>query len=628
MLFAWLASVDDRARWNVPRIGFRERVIAGFLLVSLLPTVFLGFAGRGLFVQEKRKEFQERLEEDLRVSQELLGTRLSDAARNAAGTAEIRDLLRPGAAFATISKPASVEGIFVLSKDGAVLGASESADLGIAYLSEKLLGTETQVEFFRRRGSEIYSCSFVPVAGERRASRQPVGSVLAFQRVDAVIAAELERRVGSSVSFFAHGQLTATSKPELYQSEILSDLVESIAYLKIELEGARRTLVESRAGSTSFLSSYAPLPDENGNPVGILATLAAFQGGGLDLDASLVLSRIYFLCLLVFTGAIASAVVMANRLTRPISELTLGAERIGEGGLGYRIESKATGEIGALVRSFNSMSERLAESEQRDRERREYIEAIIRHVGSGVVSFDADGRIATVNEAASRVLGVQAAELIGRLPDEVPGSAALSALVHAVEPVLRGGREEVVHEVEAPGDDPEGELRSIRLVATPLADHEGNPQGAVAVFEDLTDLIKSKKIKAWAEMARQVAHEIKNPLTPMKLSAQHLRQAWRDRHPKFDKILEESTETIVDRCEALRRIAIEFSDYARMPGRQMRREDLGRLLHEARRLYGDSADRHVDFRLDAPEAQLWTRVDRAGTGTCTANDRRVVPHRQ
>jgi two-component system nitrogen regulation sensor histidine kinase NtrY len=182
--------------------------------------------------------------------------------------------------------------------------------------------------------------------------------------------------------------------------------------------------------------------------------------------------------------------------------------------------------------------------------------------------------------------------------------------VHAVEPVLRGGREEVVHEVEAPGDDPEGELRSIRLVATPLADHEGNPQGAVAVFEDLTDLIKSKKIKAWAEMARQVAHEIKNPLTPMKLSAQHLRQAWRDRHPKFDKILEESTETIVDRCEALRRIAIEFSDYARMPGRQMRREDLGRLLHEARRLYGDSADRHVDFRLDAPEAQLWTRVDR------------------
>ena len=131
----------------------------------------------------------------------------------------------------------------------------------------------------------------------------------------------------------------------------------------------------------------------------------------------------------------------------------------------------------------------------------------------------------------------------------------------------------------------------------------------MAVFEDLTELIRSKKITAWAEMARQVAHEIKNPLTPMKLSAQHLRQAWRDRHPKFDRILEESTETIVDRCEALRRIAIEFSDYARMPGRRVRREDLGQLLHEAQRLYGDSAERRVDFRLEAPGSsctRAWT----------------------
>jgi nitrogen fixation/metabolism regulation signal transduction histidine kinase len=107
-----------------------------------------------------------------------------------------------------------------------------------------------------------------------------------------------------------------------------------------------------------------------------------------------------------------------------------------------------------------------------------------------------------------------------------------------------------------------------------------------------------------------VAHEIKNPLTPMKLSAQHLQQAWRDKHPKFDRILEESTETIVDRCEALRRIAIEFSDYARMPGRRIRREDLGRLLNEARRLYGETEERRVDFTLAAPESELFTRIDR------------------
>ncbi len=608
MIFSWIAP--EPRRIDVPRLGFRERVIAGFLLVSLLPTVFLGFAGRGLFVQEKRKEFQERLEEDLRVSRELLGRRLSDAARNAAGSEEVLDLFREMSDYRVLSTPASVDGIVVVEESGRLLGGSPSADLGIALIPGELSPDASVGEFFRRRGSAIYACAVVPVVATRAAALPQGGKVLAFQRIDPVLAAELERRVGSSVSFFTHGQLSATSKPELYQSEILSDLVESIAYLKIELEGARRTLLESRVGTTSFLSSYAPLPDERGEPVGILATLAPFQGGGLDLDASLVLSRIYFLCLLVFTGAIAAAVVLANRLTRPITELTAGAERIGAGSLGHRIMTRASGEIGALVRSFNLMSQRLAESEARDRERREYIEAIIRHVASGVISFDASGRIATVNEAAARILDVDSAALIGDRPTRHADNATLAALLAAADPVLSGSRSEVVHEIEAPAVEGEDELRTVRLVGTPLVDREGRPQGAVVVFEDLSELVKSKKIKAWAEMARQVAHEIKNPLTPMKLSAQHLRQAWRDQHPKLDEILEESTETIIDRCEALRRIAIEFSDYARMPGRKIQREDLGRLLQEARRLYGEADDRNVDFTMDAPEESLWTKVDK------------------
>lgn len=598
-------------RLDVPRPGFRERVIGGFLIVSLLPTALLGLAGRSLFVQEKRQEFEERLQEDLRVSRELLGRRLSDAARNAAGADEVRALFDGKRLdYRTLSTPASVSGIVVMSNQGQLLGASRQADLDMALLPAAFESFDEPLEFFRRRGKEVYACALVPVSLVATGARPP-GAVLAFQRVDEVLATELERRVGSSVTFFAGGQLAATSRPELYQSEILSDLVASEAYQKIELEGARQTLQEIRVGETAFLSSCAPLLDQRGEPAGIMATIAPFLGGGLDLDASLILSRIYFLCLLVLTAAIVAALLLANRLTDPISELTQGAERIRSGRLGGRIHSNATGEIGRLVRSFNQMSQQLAESEARDRERREYIEAIIRHVGSGVVSFDAEGRVATVNEAASRILDVDPAAVLGSLASEVRGGAALDAVLGSVKPLLEGRRTEVVDEieVEAP-DDPGGELRTFRLVGTPLADRDGNPQGAVAVFEDLSDLIKSKKITAWAEMARQVAHEIKNPLTPMKLSAQHLRQAWKDRHPKFDRILDESTETIVDRCEALRRIAIEFSDYARMPGRRIRREDLGQLLGEARRLYGDGDERPVDFTMEAPRHELYARVDK------------------
>jgi PAS domain S-box-containing protein len=632
MLTAPIALDSGPSRLRLPRIGFRERVIGGFLLVSLLPTVLLGVAGRRLFVQEKRREYQERLEEDLRLSREILGRRLYDAARNAVGSDEVVAALRDPGNFRSLSTPASVDGIVVVSADGQLIGASREAALDMAFLPGKVPPDETPVEFFRRRGRDLYTCALVAVPATEDV---PGGSVLAFQRIDAALASELERRAGSSISFFTAGLLTATSKPELYQAEILSDLVDSEVYREIELEGTRREVLETRVGSTSFLSGYAPLLDEEREPVGILATLAPFADEGLDPDAYLVLSRIYFLCLLVFTAAIAAALVLANRLTRPLSELATGARRIGEGRFGHRIQTKAPAEIGALVRSFNRMSDRLAASEARDRERREYIEAIIRHVASGVVSLDAGGRVATVNEAAERILGLDAAAVTGALPETVTGSPAFHAVMRAVRPVLEGRREEVVHEIEATategvsegtagdaddtgdeggrGEDDrerEPERRTIRLIGTPLFDREGRPQGAVVVFEDLTDLIKSEKIKAWAQMARQVAHEIKNPLTPMKLSAQHLRQAWRDRHPKFDRILEESTETIVDRCEALRRIAIEFSDYARMPGRRVRREDLGSLLREARRLYGEAEDRRVGFSLDAPEGRLWTRIDK------------------
>lgn len=590
------------------RIGFREQVIGGFFFVSLLPTVFLGVAGRGLFVLEKRRQFQSRLEEDLRVSRESIAQSLSDVAANAATSAEVKDLLVPQEVDRALSAPSSVDGLMLVLTSGAIRASSPGVGEGLIDVARQVPISSAPTTFFRKLGNDLVACAMVEIPPERRPGAESPGVIFAFQRVDAVLASELERRVGSAVSFFADGVLNATSKPELYQSEILSDLVEALAFQKVELENARRAVLESRFGKSAFLANYAPLLDERGQPVGLLATLAPFHGGGLDADAALVLSRIYYLCLLVFAAALCAALFLADRLTRPILDLTQGARRIGAGELGHRIFTRAGGEIRGLVQSFNLMSEKLAESEVRDRERREFIEAIIRHVGSGVISLDASGHVATVNEAASRILGATPAEIEGRRAFDAGLAENASRVLETAESLLAGQEQEVVREVEI---FPEaGEPRTLRLVGTPLRDRRGDPEGAVLVFEDLTDLIRSKKITAWAEMARQVAHEIKNPLTPMKLSAQHVQQAWKDKHPKFEKILQESTDTIIDRCEALRRIAIEFSDYARMPGRRIRTEDLGGLIEGARRLYGDTEDRNVRIRVEAPPGELFTRVDK------------------
>ncbi|MDP6529064.1 MAG: ATP-binding protein [Gemmatimonadota bacterium] len=607
MLGSWVAP--NRIPWmDIPRPGFRERVIAGFLLVSLLPTVLLGFAGRELFVQERRKEFRSVLEGNLRVAREILSRRLSDAARNAARSEEVRRLVEEpggGPEPVEIPSPASADALVVVDADGRVVALSPGGEAGVPLLPVGGAPGATYPGYFRREGTQLFACASIPLAPSDPAGVPRTGAVLAFRRVDDTLVSELERRVGSPLSFFAGGRLAATSRPGLYQSEILSDLVDAPAFVAIELEGARTTLVERRVGAGAFLESCGPLPDETNQPAGMIVALSPFPGAGLDPGATRVLSGIYFLCLFVLAAAILAAVLLAGRLTRPIAALTAGAERVGGGELGHRIATRAGGEIGRLIDSFNAMSRRLATSEARDRERREYIEAIIRHVGSGVVSFDRSGRVATVNEAAARILGVDPGDLIGLRPGDAGKSGVV--LAEAV-PLFGQNAGEIVREIDLPGVAG-GEDRTIRLLGTPLSDRSGVPQGAVVVFEDLTELIRSKKITAWAEMARQVAHEIKNPLTPMKLSAQQLREAWRDRHPKFDRILEESAETIIDRCEALRRIAVEFSDYARMPGRRILREDLGSLLGDAGRLCGE-AGRGIELRMDLQKDEMPVRIDR------------------
>ncbi|HET9887639.1 MAG TPA: hypothetical protein VFR10_09005, partial [bacterium] len=207
------------ARLNAPRFGFRERVIAGFLVVSLLPTVFLGGAGRGLFVQEKRRQFQDRLEEDLRVSRELLSHSLLDAASSAAAGKEVQALLRGESSAHTLADPISVDAIVLRGADGGVRAASFGVTPEMTSIALQAPATSSApLEFFRRRGQALYACAMAPASG---------GAVFAFQKIDDVLASELERRVGSPVSFFTGGVLSATSKPELYQSEVLSDLVDS-----------------------------------------------------------------------------------------------------------------------------------------------------------------------------------------------------------------------------------------------------------------------------------------------------------------------------------------------------------------------------------------------------------------
>jgi two-component system nitrogen regulation sensor histidine kinase NtrY len=222
-----------------------------------------------------------------------------------------------------------------------------------------------------------------------------------------------------------------------------------------------------------------------------------------------------------------------------------------------------------VVEAFNEMTHQVSRSQAALEERRKYLEVILVNIGTGVVSTDAAKRISAVNSAAERILGMPSEDLIGKTAGELAGAGALPDFFAAAGGAGPASRPE---EDEARGSPAvsseidivkEGKKRTIRYMRTELSTG-GQHLGTVFVFEDITELINSKKLSAWVEMARQIAHEIKNPLTPIKLSTQFMVRAHQEKSEDFDKIFAESSETIMQQVDVLRNIASEFSSYGRL----------------------------------------------------------------
>jgi two-component system nitrogen regulation sensor histidine kinase NtrY len=325
--------------------------------------------------------------------------------------------------------------------------------------------------------------------------------------------------------------------------------------------------------------------------------------------------------LLILFGAVWLSLYLARRITTPLRLVAEGAERIASGERGVRVEfPSGDDEFTALIASFNRMSERLARSEEevetsragltrKNREleeRRRIMETVLETVGTGVVVFDAEGVLTAINAAACRLLDVDA-EVVGRSLDEAlsgPGRADVAALVQRLLSG-RGARQE--REVVIPG---RGRDRHLAATVVPLPGTPGSPAGAVAVLDDLTPLMRAQKVAAWGEVARKLAHEIKNPLTPIQLSAQRIRKAHLKGASDFDKVLDEGTEAIVGEVEALKNLVDEFAQFARLPAANLAPASLHEVIEQALSLYdGLFTDVRIDRRLDAEVPSLRLDAD-------------------
>jgi PAS domain S-box-containing protein len=193
----------------------------------------------------------------------------------------------------------------------------------------------------------------------------------------------------------------------------------------------------------------------------------------------------------------------------PLRGLVAGTRRVSRGDFDVRLPERRSDEIGIVVSAFNEMTEKIAESQRALEERRRYLEAILENIGAGVVSTDAEGRVRTVNAASERIIGAPSAAVAGGTALELAAGAEAPAIFALLTP--GDGTLPAFTSGELGIEGPEGRA-TVKYMRTRL-EAEGRHFGTVLVFEDVTELIESKKLSAWVEMARQVAHEIKNPLT-------------------------------------------------------------------------------------------------------------------
>jgi two-component system, NtrC family, nitrogen regulation sensor histidine kinase NtrY len=314
---------------------------------------------------------------------------------------------------------------------------------------------------------------------------------------------------------------------------------------------------------------------------------------------------IYILLFLLMTLIIVFSATwfglyLARGITEPIQMLAEGTREVAAGNLNYKVEVRADDEIGILVDSFNRMTGDLAASKSkleetyRDlqakhgemEERRRYTETVLEAVATGVVSLDPDGRVTTINGAAERLLGLDAVTVQGHSATRVfrsPEYVEIDALIQRMGRVREGMLDREVHLRR------HGQAVALLASATALRGPDGGYVGMVLAFDDLTELLKAQRLAAWREVAQRIAHEIKNPLTPIQLSAERLRRRLAsDRSPEEKRLLEEATGTIIQEVDGLRQLVDEFSRFARMPALTPKPTDLARLLEGVVVLYRES----------------------------------------
>lgn len=486
---------------------FRTKLVTAFVLLSIIPSLLLFLIASGMFTRSIERVFSLRLEESLKES-------------------------------------VSVAEEYYARLRGQALSFARqiSGQMAEERLLERFEPPVIQ-DYLQRKAAEygLGSVELFGVSGEHLAAavtkQFPRNTFL--QTSDEFVAKALSGQEASGVrSLGKRGEIVRCIVPLLgkYDEHTVTAAV-SVSYYVSE------SLTERTGGIRTAYTAYRTALKSK-EPIKL-----AYVLGFLSVTLAL------------FLAAIWVALRVSAGITVPIGKLAEGTVQVARGNLDHRVEEKTGDEVGMLVESFNRMTADLKSSREQIRQEGEHKTTILSNIDTGVVSLDRGGKITTINAAAAKILGISPLDALDKRYDEAfrfIDLAPVRGLFRRLEEGHGHAQEELSLAVR-------GRTLTLRTRVSTLKDAGGSLIGSVITFDDLTELLRARKAATWQDVARKIAHEVKNPLTPIKLSAERLRKKYFENAPDFGAIFDEASRTIIQEVNGLEGLLNEFSEFARMP---------------------------------------------------------------
>jgi two-component system, NtrC family, nitrogen regulation sensor histidine kinase NtrY len=565
LVFRNIAKLFLERRRNAPGARLRTKLVLAFVTLSLVPTMLLFFVSAGFITNSIQNWFNKQVENSLNESMEVAQTYYKSSAASA---------LYYGEQIAATIK------------------------------ERKLLNEENlpQLKALVRQKQQEYNLGVVEVFSSQRE------------------------------------ELIRAANPKLPLGEFTNPSSED---LNVGLAGAQLTRVNS-AGKADLIRGIVPIRSNWNDrevvgvivvnyyvPYSLVSKMKEISSSYHEFRQLKILKNpiatgyiltLFLITMVIVFLAVWFGVYLARSLTTPIQELAEATRQVAEGNLDVHLGATGHDEIGMLIASFNRMTQDLREnqlalqltneelknSNQELEQRRRYMETVLANVTAGIISVDKNGLLTTVNKSAEKLLFISFDKVTGRNFREVLRPEHLDIVKGLLRDMVLSKQDSITRQVTIPMRDAELTLLTNLTV---LKDDNDVFMGMVVVLDDLTNLIKAQRMAAWREVARRIAHEIKNPLTPIQLSAQRLRKRYLSRFEGEERVFDECTAMIIKSVDELKGLVDEFSNFARMPASVPSSNDLNALLKEALTLYVE-AHRRIRFTLKEDDKMPPILLDR------------------